>query len=95
MVDEGSTDGTHELLADRVREVDGAMTLVRHAADRGKLTRYRFDVEPEITAKLLRRGVEIHEAPIGYTGSSYAEGKKISWRERESWRCDPDGVVQP
>ena len=39
----------------------------------------RFDVEPEITAKLLRRGVTIHEVPIGYTGRSFAEGKKISW----------------
>lgn len=39
----------------------------------------RFDVEPEITAKLLRAGVTIHEVPISYTGRSFAEGKKISW----------------
>ena len=39
----------------------------------------RFDVEPEITAKLLRAGVAIHEVPISYTGRSFAEGKKISW----------------
>ena len=182
VVDDGSTDGTHELLADRVRRADGdgAVTLVRHPANRGKgaalatgiaraggdyvvvqdadleydpadyerllavvaarradavygsrfgtarprmsirhvvgnrlltaltnllygsrltdmetcyklvrrsvleeltLACKRFDVEPEITAKLLKRGVEIHETPIGYTGRSFAEGKKISWRD--------------
>lgn len=182
VVDDGSTDGTHELLADRTRRADGdgAVTLVRHPANRGKgaalatgiaraagdyvvvqdadleydpadyerllavvaaqradavygsrfgtarprmsirhvvgnrlltaltnllygsrltdmetcyklvrrsvleelaLACKRFDVEPEITAKLLKRGVEIHETPIGYTGRSFAEGKKISWRD--------------
>ena len=39
----------------------------------------RFDVEPEITAKLLKRGVRIHEVPISYAGRSFAAGKKISW----------------
>lgn len=43
------------------------------------ITCNRFDVEPEITAKLLRAGVTIHEVPISYTGRSFAEGKKISW----------------
>ena len=38
-----------------------------------------FDVEPEITAKLLKRGVTIHEVPISYSGRSFTEGKKISW----------------
>ena len=39
----------------------------------------RFDVEPEITAKLLKRGITIHEVPISYEGRSFADGKKISW----------------
>lgn len=43
------------------------------------ITCNRFDVEPEITAKLLRAGVTIHEVPISYTGRSFAAGKKISW----------------
>ena len=38
-----------------------------------------FDVEPELTAKLLKQGVEIVELPISYSGRSFAEGKKISW----------------
>lgn len=43
------------------------------------ITCNRFDVEPEITAKLLKRGVRIHEVPINYEGRSFAAGKKISW----------------
>jgi glycosyltransferase involved in cell wall biosynthesis len=41
----------------------------------------RFDFEPEITAKLLRRGTRIYEVPISYTGREVSEGKKISWRD--------------
>lgn len=37
----------------------------------------RFNVEPEITAKLLKRGYVIHEVPISFAGRSLAEGKKI------------------
>ena len=40
-----------------------------------------FNVEPEITAKLLKQGVTIHEVPISYNGRSFAEGKKISWKD--------------
>jgi glycosyltransferase involved in cell wall biosynthesis len=38
-----------------------------------------FDIEPEITAKLLRRGVAIYEVPISYAGRD--EGQKFSWRD--------------
>jgi glycosyltransferase involved in cell wall biosynthesis len=41
----------------------------------------RFDIEPEITAKILKRGVRIYEVPISYAGREYADGKKISWRD--------------
>jgi len=41
----------------------------------------RFDLEPEITAKLLRRGVRIYEVPISYAGREFHEGKKITWRD--------------
>ena len=41
----------------------------------------RFDVEPELTAKVLRQGLEIVEVPISYAGRAYAEGKKIDWRD--------------
>lgn len=41
----------------------------------------RFDFEPEITAKILRLGIEIVEIPISYEPRSRAQGKKIGWRD--------------
>ena len=41
----------------------------------------RFDFEPEITAKVLRRGFRIYEVPISYNGREFDEGKKITWRD--------------
>lgn len=39
----------------------------------------RFGIEPEITAKLFKRGARVYEVPITYEGRDYAEGKKITW----------------
>jgi glycosyltransferase involved in cell wall biosynthesis len=39
----------------------------------------RFEFEPEITAKVLRRGYRIYEVPISYAGREFDEGKKITW----------------
>ena len=41
----------------------------------------RFGVEPEITAKLARMGRRIYEVGISYSGRTYAEGKKINWKD--------------
>jgi glycosyltransferase involved in cell wall biosynthesis len=41
----------------------------------------RFDIEPEITAKILKRHIRIYEVPISYTGREFDEGKKITWRD--------------
>jgi glycosyltransferase involved in cell wall biosynthesis len=41
----------------------------------------RFEMEPEITAKLLKKGYVIREVPVSYRGRSYDEGKKIGWRD--------------
>lgn len=40
-----------------------------------------FDIEPEITCKLLRSGYKIYEVPISYVGRDFSEGKKITWRD--------------
>ncbi len=41
----------------------------------------RFEFEPEVTAKVLKRGYRIHEVPISYSGRKHHEGKKITWRD--------------
>ncbi len=41
----------------------------------------RFELEPEITTKLISRGHEIREIPITYSGRKFSEGKKITWRD--------------
>lgn len=41
----------------------------------------RFDFEPEITAKMLKKKARLYELPISYYGREYAEGKKITWKD--------------
>jgi len=41
----------------------------------------RFGFEPEITAKIAKKNLRIYEVPISYYGRTYAEGKKINWRD--------------
>ncbi|NPV09074.1 MAG: glycosyltransferase family 2 protein [Anaerolineae bacterium] len=49
---------------------------------RGLVLRARkFELEPELTAKILKQGYRIYEVPISYNGREYAEGKKITWRD--------------
>ena len=40
-----------------------------------------FGIEPEITAKIFKRGYRVYEVPITYDGRGYDEGKKIGWRD--------------
>jgi glycosyltransferase involved in cell wall biosynthesis len=40
-----------------------------------------FSIEPEITAKICKRNLRIYQLPISYYGRTYAEGKKITWRD--------------
>jgi glycosyltransferase involved in cell wall biosynthesis len=40
-----------------------------------------FGIEPELTAKVCRLGLRIYELPVSYYGRTYAEGKKITWRD--------------
>ena len=46
-----------------------------------RLTSNRFGFEPEITARLARARARIFEVPISYSGRTYAEGKKIGWKD--------------
>lgn len=53
----------------------------KEVADRLVLKSSGFEMEPEITAKLLRMGYEICQVPISYTPRSTAQGKKINWQD--------------
>ena len=53
----------------------------REVLQRIEIEENRFGFEPEITAKVARLGVVIYEVGISYYGRTYAEGKKIGWRD--------------
>jgi glycosyltransferase involved in cell wall biosynthesis len=53
----------------------------RSILDEVKLEEDRFGFEPEFTAKISRNGYVIYETSISYYGRTYAEGKKIGWRD--------------
>ena len=52
-------------------------SLMRRLGLRGN----RFDVEPEITGRILRLGYRIYEVPIEYAARTRAQGKKLTWRD--------------
>ena len=53
----------------------------RELLQRLPLTSDRFGFEVELTARLAQAGARIWELPISYSGRTYAEGKKITWRD--------------
>ena len=53
----------------------------REVLDGVELRSNRFGIEPELTARVARRGARIFEVPISYRGRTYAEGKKIGWKD--------------
>ena len=53
----------------------------REVAERIQIKSNRFNVEPEVTAKIGRMKARLFEVPISYAGRDFAEGKKISWRD--------------
>ena len=53
----------------------------REVLDEIELKENRFGIEPEITAKVAKNGWRVYEVPISYWGRTYAEGKKITWKD--------------
>ena len=53
----------------------------RNILDHIELKEDRFGFEPEFTAKVAQLGVPIYEVGIAYHGRTYAEGKKINWKD--------------
>lgn len=59
----------------------GYKVFKRHILDQIHLKSNRFGFEPEFTAKIARLRTRIYEVPITYSGRSYEEGKKITWKD--------------
>jgi glycosyltransferase involved in cell wall biosynthesis len=53
----------------------------RQVLDNISIHAKRFDVEPELTAKVLKKGCQVYEVPISYFGRKFTEGKKLTWRD--------------
>ena len=53
----------------------------RKVIEKIKLRAKRFDFEPEITAKIFKKGYKIHEVPIVFKARKFNEGKKITWKD--------------
>src|SRR5438045_1543103 len=75
VVDDGSNDRTGDVLTGR-QAGDWRLVIERH-----KIKEDRFGIEPEMTAKIARLGVAVYEVAISYSGRTYAQGKKVTWRD--------------
>jgi glycosyltransferase involved in cell wall biosynthesis len=66
----------------RLTDMETCYKVLRGEIARGlRLKADRFGFDPEITAKIARGGHRVVEVPVGYQGRTYAEGKKIRWRD--------------
>lgn len=73
---------TNWLYGSRLTDMETCFKLIPAAALKEiRLSGGRFEIEPEITAQLLKAGYAIYELPIAYRRRSYAEGKKIRARD--------------
>jgi glycosyltransferase involved in cell wall biosynthesis len=73
---------TNLLYGSRITDMETCYKVMeREVAQSLNLEANRFDIEPEITAKLLRAGHSIMELPIRFEPRSRAQGKKIGWRD--------------
>jgi glycosyltransferase involved in cell wall biosynthesis len=73
---------TRLLYKARISDMETCYKLMRSDLIKGvTIESDRFNFEPEITAKLLRRGARICEVPISYRGRNFEQGKKIKWHD--------------
>jgi glycosyltransferase involved in cell wall biosynthesis len=73
---------TNILYGSSITDMETCYKIMRTSVARGLgLTADRFDIEPEITARLLKAGHRIAEQPVSFTPRSRAAGKKIGWRD--------------
>ena len=76
---------TNVLYDTMLSDMETCYKVMRAEVLRGMVLRSRqFEIEPELTAKIFKRGYRVCEMPITYYGRSYHEGKKITWRDGAS-----------
>jgi len=73
---------TNLLFNTNITDMETGYKVFRRNAISGMIIRSRrFDVEPELTVKLLKKGYQIYEVPISYFGRKFEEGKKLTWKD--------------
>jgi glycosyltransferase involved in cell wall biosynthesis len=73
---------TNLLFGSSITDMETCYKIMRADVARSlQLDANRFDIEPQITARLLRGGHRIHELPVKFEPRSRAQGKKIGWRD--------------
>ena len=76
------TTATNVLFGSSITDMETCYKIMRTEVARSlQLDANRFDIEPQITARVLRRGHRIHELPVKFEPRSRAQGKKIGWRD--------------
>jgi glycosyltransferase involved in cell wall biosynthesis len=76
------TAATNLLFGAAITDMETCYKVMRVEVARSlNLSAQRFDIEPEITARLLQRGHRIHEVAVRYDARSRRQGKKIRWRD--------------
>jgi hypothetical protein len=73
---------TNLLYGNSVTDMETGYKVIRaHLFKSLNIQAKKFDFEPEVTAKILKRKIRIHEIPIKVEPRSYADGKKIGWKD--------------
>jgi glycosyltransferase involved in cell wall biosynthesis len=76
------TGATNVLFGSSLTDMETCYKLMRAEVARSlALDANRFDIEPQITARVLRRGYQIRELPVRFDARTRAQGKKIGWRD--------------
>jgi len=76
------TMATNVLFGSSITDMETCYKIMRTEVARSlQLDANRFDIEPQITARVLKRGHRIHELPVRFEPRSRAQGKKIGWRD--------------
>jgi len=76
------TNMTNMLYFSSLKDMETCYKIMRKDVLNGMdLKSMRFDIEPELTAKILKKGIKIEEVPISFVPRGFHEGKKINWKD--------------